>query len=106
MFMAMMRRVFDRMCGIDRADQLQHPDDYISPGGDDPHWQPITEPVRSVPHVRIFYCRSDALDQGAGCHRLPRRLKLCNLEVEVTQHPGAARKINRLMRRGYYQAHR
>lgn len=97
MLMAMILRLFDRMCGVDRTEQLQHPNEL---------WVPITEPFRSDPHVRQFHCRSDVIEQGAACHRRPRRLKLVNVESIISRHPGALRKINRLMRRGYYQAHR
>lgn len=65
MFMAMMLRLYDRLCGIDRNDSLQHPEEWID----------FTGPLPSVPHVINFECRGDVIEHGAGCHRKPRRMK-------------------------------
>lgn len=97
MFMASLRRLLDKVCGIDRNDELQHPDDY---------WSEITAPIRSVPNVIHFECRGDIIEQGAGCANRPRRLKLINVEPSVASVPGGVRKVNRLLRRGYYRSMR
>ena len=96
MFMAMMLRLYDRLCGVDRNDLLQHPDE----------WGDFTGPLPSIPRIIHFESRGDVIEHGAGCHRKPRRLKRCNIVQEIADKPGSLAKINRLMRRGYYQAHR
>lgn len=96
MFMAMMLRLYDRLCGIDRNDSLQHPEEWIA----------FTGPLTSIPHVINFESHGDVIEHGARCHRKPRRLKRCNVVQEMAENPGVLAKINRLMRRGYYQAHR
>lgn len=101
MIMARIAKWFNRMAGIDRNDELQHPDAQVA---DDSDWQAFIGPIPSMPNVIHFSDRLDLIEMGYWSGRRPRRAKRINLEREIASRPGATAKINRLIRRGYYQS--
>lgn len=60
--------------------------------------------VRSTPTVVIYSDRESALERGYWLHHAPRRIKKCNVEIETLIQPGALRRLNRLVKRGYYRS--
>lgn len=109
MFLDLIRRLVKRQAGIDRADQLQHPEPEVVAASEvqpDPHWHEITAPLPSVPVVIHFRDRYELIEMGYWSPRRPRLAKRCNVEPEVAAEPGALGKVNRLIRRGYYRSQR
>ena len=109
MFLDLIRRLVKRQPGIDRTEQLQHPEPEVLAEPEvqtDPYWHEITAPLPSVPVVIHFRDRSELIELGYWSQRRPRPVKRCNVEPEVAAAPGAVGKINRLIRRGYYRSQR
>ena len=101
MFLDLIRRFLKREPGIDRTEQLQHPEPEVQP---DPFWQEITAPLASVPVVIHFRDRYELIEMGYWSARRPRRVKRSNVEEAVAAAPGAIGKVNRLIKRGYYRS--
>lgn len=103
MFLDLIRRFLKREPGIDRIEQLQHPEPEpeVQP---DPFWQEITAPLASVPVVIHFRDRYELIEMGYWSKGRPRRVKRSNVEAAVAAAPGAIGKVNRLIKRGYYRS--
>ena len=101
MFLDLIRRFLKRDPGIDRTEQLQHPEPEVQP---DQFWQEITAPLASVPVVIHFRDRYELIEMGYWSERRPRRVKRSNVEQAVAAAPGAIGKVNRLIKRGYYRS--
>lgn len=107
MFLDLIRRLVKRQPGVDRTEQLQHPETEIIGAPEvqaEPHWQEITAPLLSVPAVLQFRDRYELIELGYWSERRPRRVKRVNVEPEVAAAPGAVGKVNRLIKRGYYRS--
>lgn len=107
MLMQLIRKLFNRPAvpAVDRAVQLQNFDAHIAEDLDEA-WADFIEPVRSVPHVIHFDCRDDVIELGYFAAARPHRIRRINLEPHVACRAGATAKVNRLIRRGYYQSRR
>lgn len=109
MFLDLIRRLVKRQPGVDRNEQLQHPEPEVvaaSAVQPDPHSHEITAPLASVPVVIHFRDRYELIEMGYWSPRRPRLVKRCNVEPEVSAAPGAVGKVNRLIKRGYYRSQR
>lgn len=107
MFLDLIRRLVKRRPGVDRNEQLQHPEPEVVPAPEvqaDPHWHEITTPLPSMPVVLHFRDRYELIEFGYWSERRPRRVKRINVEPEVAAAPGAVGKVNRLIKRGYYRS--
>lgn len=113
MFLDLIRRLVKRQPGVDRTEQLQHPEpEVVAVPEVKPtqhweaaqHWHEITKPLQSVPVVIHFRDRYELIEMGYWSQRRPRPVKRCNVESEVAAAPGAVGKVNRLIRRGYYRS--
>lgn len=103
MFLDLIRRFLKREPGIDRADQLQHPEP--APEVQTAQfWQEIKAPLASVPVVIHFRDRYELIEMGYWSKGRPRRVKRSNVEAAVAASPGAIGKVNRLIKRGYYRS--
>ncbi len=102
MFMALMARFFKRGgSNADRTIELQDkPEIDVVP---EPELLEH-EPAFSSPKVVHFSGRIDLLERGYWSSHKPRRVRRINLEPEVAAEPGATRRVNRLLRRGYYRS--
>lgn len=99
MFMALMRKLFNReSTTLDRNIQLQELD------------QVEAEPPAAAnheashPNVIRFADREDLIERGYWLARRPRLVRRVNLTPDVAAEPGAARRVNRLLKRGYYRS--
>lgn len=109
MFLDLIRKLVKRHPGVDRTEQLQHPEPEFVATPEiqaDPHWHEITAPLPSVPVVLHFRDRCELIELGYWSERRPRRVKRINVEPEVAAEPGAIGKVNRLIKRGYYRSQR
>lgn len=105
MFLDLIRRLVKRQPGVDRTEQLQHPE--LEPAPEvkaDPYWHEITAPLPSVPVVIHFRDRYELIEMGYWSKGRPRRVKRSNVEAAVAAAPGAIGKVNRLIKRGYYRS--
>jgi hypothetical protein len=101
----LIRRLVKRQPGVDRTEQLQHPEtEPVTEVSADVNWQEITSPLPSVPVVIHFRDRYELIEVGYCSKRRPRRVKRANVEPEVSGEPGAVGKVNRLIKRGYYRS--
>ena len=99
MFMALMRKLFSREpAAVDRNIQLQEID--VQP---EPEMLMDERPV-SQPNVIHFADRADLIERGYWSERCPRRVRRVNVMPDVAAEPGGTRRVNRLLRRGYYRS--
>lgn len=101
MFMAMLKRLFKRgQSTVDRNIELQDMKAEIDvmPAPE------IMAPAAASPKVVYFCGRSDLIDRGYCSGKFPRRLRKINVEPDVAAVPGGVRRVNRLIRRGYYRS--
>lgn len=99
MFMQLIAKLFKRApaATVDRTIQLQEQEPMEN-------WEPIKEIIHSVPHVVHFECAGELIERGYWSSCRPRRIRRINLEPQIAARPGAAAKVNRLVRRGFYQS--
>lgn len=101
MFMAILRKLFNSGgSAVDRNIELQDIESEIDV-------TPVTEimqPAPSSPRVIYFDGRSDLIERGYWSSHKPKRVRRINLEPEVAAEPGATRRVNRLIQRGYYRS--
>lgn len=83
--------------GVDRAIELQ---DNVEIDEQEP---PAPRKL-STPTIVHYEGRKQLIERGYWAPRKPKSVKRCNVDIETLVEPGALRRMNRLIRRGYYQS--
>lgn len=82
---------------IDRSIELQDNVEIYEPEQPAPH-------KLSTPTIVHYEGRKQLIERGYWAPRKPKSVKRCNVDIETLIEPGALRRMNRLIRRGYYQS--